>query len=294
MEMSVKKTKMKRPVADIVFDVIKFAIIAFLVIFTLSPILFIVITALSSSADAGKLFPDDIDWYSVKWVLTNSDFYTSYGVTIIVVAVGTLLSVLCMSMLGYALSKKNLPGRKIIFVFFLIAMLFSGGMVPNFVLMNSLGLTDTILSLIFPNVVNVMNMILIKNYFEALPESLEESARMDGAGNFTIFFKIILPLSIPMIITISLFTAVAYWNNYTNALLYISSSASELYPLPYFITQVKAIFNDPNAAVNLGEAVAYFENIRAAIIIVSIIPIVILYPFFLKYFTKGVTVGSDK
>lgn len=292
--MEMKRSKMRRPIADVVFDVIKFAIIAFLVIFTIAPILFIVITSLSSTADAGKFFPSKIDWFSVKWVLTNVDFYKSYGVTIIVVGCGTLLSVLCMSMLGYALSKKNLPARKVIFVFFLISMLFSGGMVPNFVLMNSLGLTDTIFSLIFPGVVNVMNMILIKNYFEALPESLEESARMDGAGNFTIFFKIILPLSIPMIITISLFTAVAYWNNYTNALLYISSSASDLYPLPYFITQIASIFNDPNAANNLGQAVAYFENIRAAIIIISIIPIVILYPFFLKYFTKGVTVGSDK
>lgn len=289
-----KKTMMNRPIADIIFDVIKFAIIAFLVIFTLSPILFITFTALSGTVDAGKFVPSKIDWFSLKWVLTNADFYRSYGVTIIVVGLGTLFSVICMSMLGYALSKKNLPGRKVIFVFFLISMLFSGGMVPNFVLMNTLGLTDTIFSLIFPGIVNVMNMILIKNYFEALPESLEESARIDGAGNFTIFFKIILPLSIPMIITISLFTAVAYWNNYTNALLYISSSASDLYPLPYFITQIASIFKDPNAAVNLGQAVAYFENIRAGIIIVSIIPVVILYPFFLKYFTKGVTVGSDK
>lgn len=284
----------KKPISDIIFEILKIMIIISFIIFTLFPLLSVVLKAFSSSADIGRFFPSKIDFFAMRYVLTNVSFYKSFGVTILIVVLGTALSVTVMSLLAYPLSKKDLPFRKTLFVIFIIAMLFSGGMVPNYVLMNSLGLTDTIFALIFPNVVNVFHMILMKNYFEAIPESLEESAKIDGASNFKIFTKVILPISLPMLVTVSLFTAVIYWNNYTNALLYISSQAKDLYPLPFFIIQLNAAFADPMASQVLGEAFYYLENIRSATIIVSMLPIVIAYPFFLKHFTKGVTLGSDK
>lgn len=284
----------KKPISDIIFEIVKIMIITAFIIFTVFPLLSVVLKAFSSSADIGRFFPSKIDFFAMRYVLTNASFYKSFGVTILIVVLGTALSVTVMSLLAYPLSKKDLPFRKTLFVIFIIAMLFSGGMVPNYVLMNSLGLTDTIFALIFPNVVNVFHMILMKNYFEAIPESLEESAKIDGASNFKIFTKVILPISLPMLVTVSLFTAVIYWNNYTNALLYISSQAKDLYPLPFFIIQLNAAFADPMASQVLGEAFYYLENIRSATIIVSMLPIVIAYPFFLKHFTKGVTLGSDK
>lgn len=289
-----KVNKSKKPVADIIFEIVKITAIGALIIFTLYPLLSVVLKAFSSSADIGNFFPKKIDLFAIKYVLTNASFYQSYGVTIVVVLFGTILSVVVMAMLAYPLSKKDLPFRKTIFIIFIIAMLFSGGLIPNYVLMSSLGLTDSIFALIFPGVVNVFHMILMKDYFESLPESLEESAKIDGASNIQIFFKIILPLSVPMIVTVSLFTAVIYWNNYFNALLYISSQAKHLYPLPFFIIQLNEMFADPMASQLLGDAFFYLENIRAATILVSIIPILVGYPFFLKYFTKGVTLGSDK
>ncbi|MEG2158582.1 MAG: carbohydrate ABC transporter permease, partial [Clostridia bacterium] len=219
------KRKRKTSTANRAFDFVKILVIFCFIVFTLLPIISVITTSISPGGESSTFFPTKIDWFAIKHVLTDTAFYTSFGVTILVVVLGSFISVLCMSMLGYALSKKNLPFRKTIFVFFLIAMLFSGGMVPNYIMMNTLKLTDTIFALVFPNVVNVMHVILIKNYFEDLPDSLEESAKMDGAGNFQIFFKVILPMSLPMIVTITLFTAVIYWNNYTNALLYISSQA---------------------------------------------------------------------
>lgn len=284
----------KKPISDIIFEIVKIMIITAFIIFTVFPLLSVVLKAFSSSADIGRFFPSKIDFFAMRYVLTNASFYKSFGVTILIVVLGTALSVTVMSLLAYPLSKKDLPFRKTLFVIFIIAMLFSGGMVPNYVLMNSLGLTDTIFALIFPNVVNVFHMILMKNYFEAIPESLEESAKIDGASNFKIFTKVILPISLPMLVTVSLFTAVIYWNNYTNALLYISSQAKDLYPLPFFIIQLNAAFADPMASQVLGEAFYYLENIRSATIVVSMLPIVIAYPFFLKHFTKGVTLGSDK
>ena len=179
-------------------------------------------------------------------------------------------------------------------IYLFISMLLSCGMVPNYILMSTLKLTNTLFALILPSAVQVFHLILIKNFFEGLPEALEESARIDGANNLQILFRIIFPISISMLVTVCLFTAVVYWNNYFNALMYISAAHSNLYPLPFYIVNVTEQFRDPNAAIVLGEKFKYEENIKAATIILSMLPIVCTYPFCLKYFTKGVVVGAVK
>lgn len=279
---------------DKAFTVVNAVILVLFMLFTLAPILNILATALSTHSQTVLFFPKKFDLFAVKTVLTETNFYRAFAVTIAVTVLGTLISVLSMAFAAYPLSKKDLPLRRTFMIYFFVSMLFSGGMVPNYILMPSLGLTNTIFALVLPSAVQVFHLILIKNFFEGLPEALEESARIDGANNLQILFRVIFPISVSMLVTVGLFTAVVYWNNYFNALMYISAAHAELYPMPFYIVNVTEQFRDPNAAIVLGEKFKYEENIKAATIILSMLPIVCTYPFFLKYFTKGVVVGAVK
>lgn len=279
---------------DKAFNVVSYCILILFMLFTLLPLLNILATALSTHSQTVLFWPVRFDFFAVKTVLTEPKFYNAFLITIIVTVCGTTVSVLAMALAAYPLSKKDLPLRRTVMIYFFISMLFSGGMVPNYILMSALKLTNTLFALILPSAVQVFHLILIKNFFEGLPDALEDSARMDGANNLQILFKIIFPISISMLVTVCLFTAVVYWNNYFNALMYISASHSKLYPLPFYIINVTEQFRDPNAANVLGEKFKYEENIKAATIILSMLPIVCTYPFFLKYFTKGVVVGAVK
>ena len=178
------------------------------------------------------LVAEAVTWWQEFYV----KFYQAFLVSIVVTVCGTIVSVLCMMLAAYPLSKRELPLRRTIMIYFFISMLFSGGMVPNYILVSSLGLTNTLFAMILPNAVMVFHLILMKAFFEGIPPALEESARIDGAGNLRILFSIIMPISMSMIVTVCLFTAVVYWNNYFNALMYISASHSELYPLPFFVS----------------------------------------------------------
>lgn len=277
-----------------VFTIVNISILCIFLLFTLMPVINILATAFSTHSESVLFLPVQFDMFSIKTVLAEPKFYNAFLITLIVTVCGTMLSVFAMAFAAYPLSKKDLPFRTGFMLYFFISMLFSGGMVPNYILMSTLGFTNTLLSLILPSAVQVFHLILIKNFFEGLPDALEESARIDGASNFQILIKIIFPISISMLITVSLFTAVVYWNNYFNALMYISASSSHLYPLPFYIVNVSEQFRDPNAAIVMGEKYKYEENIKAATIILSMLPIVATYPFFLKYFTKGVVVGAVK
>ena len=200
------------------------------------------------------------------------------------------LSVTVMFAAAYALSKPQFPLRKALMVFFIIVMIFSGGMIPNYLVVSSLGLTKTPWALILPSVVQVYNLILIKSYLEGLPAELEESASIDGANNLQIMFQILLPMSMPCVASVSLFTAVTLWNNYTSALLYLGTE-EKWYPLSLYM--LNYIQSEPDVLSGTIENIQK-SNIEAAMIVVSIIPILLVYPLVLKYFTKGVTVGAVK
>ena len=191
---------------------------------------------------------------------------------------------------AYALSKPDFPFRRIIMIFFIVTMVFSAGMVPNYFLVRTLGLTGTPWALILPPVVQAYNLILIKSYLEGLPKELEESAKMDGANSLQTMFQVMIPVSLPCVASVSLFTAVSYWNNYTNALLYLGSD-EKWYPLSmYILNKIQADLSPVDQTFEyLREA-----NIESAMVIFSILPILAIYPFVLKFFTKGVTVGSVK
>ena len=272
------------------FNTINVIALAIISIVCFIPFLNVLSVALSTAGNDINFTPKGFTWFNFQYVLTDAGFWRAMGVSFLVVVCGTLLSVTVMFAAAYALSKPNFPARKGIMVFFIIVMIFSGGMVPNYLVVSALGLTKTPLALILPSVVQVYNLILIRSYLEGLPLELEESASIDGANNLQIMFKILLPMSMPCVASVSLFTAVTLWNNYTSALLYLGTE-EKWYPLSLYILNYIQL---PPDTLSVAMKDLQKDNIEAAMIVVSIIPILLVYPLVLKYFTKGVTVGAVK
>lgn len=273
-----------------VFNVVNIIILAIISVICLLPFLNVLANAFSTSGNQVNFFPKGFTWYNFVAVFGKAGFWRALGVSVMVTVVGTALSVLVMYSAAYALSKPDFPLRRALMIFFVIVMIFSGGMVPNYIVVNALGLTRSPLALILPSVVQVYNLILIKSYLEGLPPELEESAKIDGANNLQIMFKVLLPVSLPCVASVSLFTAVTFWNNYTSALIYLGTE-EKWYPLSLYI--LNYIQSEPDALNPTLENIQK-ANIESAMIVLSIIPILIIYPFVLKFFTKGVTVGSVK
>ena len=197
---------------------------------------------------------------------------------------------------AYALSKRRMPGRNIFLTLILVTMFFNGGIVPNFLLIKDLGIYDTIWSMILPTMINAWYLIIMKNYFTGLPEALEESARIDGANDIKILFQIILPISMPIIATFTLFYGVDRWNEWWNAMMYINDTRK--YPLQLLLRNlIVKNFSSASMATAYAQDSADFvakENIKMATAVVAIVPITLVYPFLQKYFAKGVMVGAIK
>lgn len=294
-----KTTKKKNKIS--VFDVVNLIAMILVGLIMLMPILNLAAKAFSSEGNviAGKVlfWPLGLQTGTIKYVLTTPEFGTSFLVTVTVTITGTIGAMLLTVMAAYPFSKPHLIGRKFFLYIFVFIMLFSAGMVPNYILFRTLHLTNTIFALIFSGMFSSFNLFLIKNYFETLPEVIEEAARIDGASNMRIFFSVVLPMSTPVLATVTLYYAVAYWSNYFAGVMYITDA--NLKPLQQYmfdlVTQATSLqdssgnFGDVNQAMNVSG-----ENIRAATIVVSTIPILCVYPFLQKYFVKGITIGSVK
>ncbi len=242
-----------------------------------------------------SLWPVNFQTGTYRYVTSRSQFWTSLQVTALTTVIGSVGSMIVTCMAAYPLSKVWLYGRKPIMLAFVFTMLFSGGIVPNYILMRAYGLLNTIGALILPLILSVYNTILLKNFFEEIPEEVEESAQLDGAGSFRILVSIILPMSLPALATIGLYYAVNYWNNYTHALIYITQN--RLKPLQLYLYEV--VSQSLNISENLSadeiDALSLTtESVRAATIMLSCLPIMCVYPFLQKYFVKGLRVGSVK
>ena len=272
------------------FHVINTVVLVLTAFICILPFFNVLATAFSTAGNDINFLPKGFMWDNFKYVFTDPGFWRALGVSLMVTVVGTVLSVLIMYSAAYALSKEDFPLRRGIMIFFIITMVFSAGMVPNYILVKTLGLTRTPWALILPSVVQVYNMILIKSYLEGVPKELEESAKIDGANSLQTMFKVMIPVSLPCVASVSMFTAVSFWNNYTSALLYLGTE-EKWYPLSLYI--LNYIQTDPDVLNPTFENIQK-GNIEAAMVIVSILPILLIYPFVLKFFTKGVTVGSVK
>lgn len=283
----IKRKKVKE---NTVFNIINVALLVVISLVCFLPFLNVISVALSTAGFDINFTPKGFTWFNFQYVFSDVGFWRALCVSLFVVVVGTALSVIVMFSAAYALSKPDFPCRKGIMVFFIITMIFSGGIVPNYIVVRELGLTGSPWALILPSVVQVYNLILIRSYLEGLPKELEESAGIDGANSLQIMFKVLLPVSMPCVASVSLFTAVTFWNNYTSALLYLGTS-EKWYPLSLYILNYIQTGAD---VLDVSKEAIQHANIESAMIVVSIIPILLVYPFVLKYFTKGVTVGAVK
>lgn len=264
---------------------------------TLLPFVNLIAKSFSSEAAviSGKvnLLPIGFQTGTYMYVLKDSMFLNSLKNSILLAIVGTALGLFLTTITAYPLSRVQLRGRKWFLLMFIFTMLFSGGLIPTYLLMQNLGLVNQFPVLFLPAAINVFNMLIIKNYFEGLPDGLEESAKLDGASNIRILFSIVLPLSLPVLATIALFFAVAFWNDYFTSMIYITNQ--DFKPLQLYLKELlvssssEFLKDNVDAALNTTP-----QSIQAASILLATLPILMVYPFLQKYFVKGVLVGSVK
>jgi putative aldouronate transport system permease protein len=240
------------------------------------------------------IFPIGFQLDTLRQVISSEVFINAFLISVGVTVVGTILSILMTAVTAYPLSKRFIPGIAFVMVMFVFTMLFNGGMIPSYLLMRNLNLINNLWALILPGMISVFNLLVIKSYYENLPEALEESARMDGAKTYVILFRIILPLSMPVIATIALFYAVGLWNDFFNPMLYINDTS--LKTLQLYLRDVVMDADTSNAANKSIDDLMNMspEGIRAATVVASTVPILLVYPFLQKYFIKGVLIGSVK
>lgn len=288
--------KMRETRGEKIFHVF---IVIFLTIFTLLCLLPFINVLSSSFASASELttrsfilIPHSFSLNAYKYILSTPTVFKSIGVSLFVMIVGTFISMTLTSFMAYALSRRYLHGRKVINFLVVFTMLFSGGMIPSFILVQSLGLMDSLWSLILPSAVSAYNMIIMRNFFQGIPDSLEESAKMDGCSDWGVFFKIILPLSLPSIATISLFYAVSYWNTYQNAILYINQA--DKWPIQILLRQIVLVSSGMEADSAAVDVIPPAQSVKMAVIVIATLPMLIVYPFIQKYFVKGALIGSVK
>lgn len=275
-----------------VFQTIAKIIAVFLIAFFIIPFLNVLANAISAPGQIINITPKKIDWFAMHYVVTDKAFLRSFGISVFVTVVGTAISVLSMAMAAYPLSKPDMPLKKTMMMFFMIVMLFSGGIAPNILVVNALGLMDTVWALIFPSVVMVYYLLLLKGFYESIPLELEESAKLDGASNMQVLFKIVIPMAAPMIATVSFFTAITYWNNINNSILYISTNR-DIYPVPMYIKNFLGQ-NPMEIAMNNPTLLTYWDGIKRSYVLMSIVPIACVYPLIFKYLKNDISAGAVK
>ncbi|WP_018931096.1 carbohydrate ABC transporter permease [Gracilibacillus lacisalsi] len=282
-----------------IFTAFNYVFLAFLAFICVLPLIHILAVSLSGSAAASgnmvSLWPVDFTWDAYDKTMGNDNFIRSLLIAIQRTVLGTIISMGLLLCAAYGLSKydEEFKGRKWYMWFFVFTMLFNGGIVPTYIIVTGLGLGDTIWSLVLPTAINAFNLILLLNFFRtSVPKSLEESAFIDGAGHFTIFLKIYLPISIPAIATVSLFTMVFHWNQWFDGLIYMTNERN--YPLQTFLQSIvvkKDLSNvtDAQELKNMSQ-----RTVESAQIFISALPMLVVYPFIQKYFVKGIVLGAEK
>lgn len=286
----------EKSVGNRIFNIANYTILLVIALACLIPFLNVISSSFATTQEVVKkdfiLFPTTFTLDAYEYIFSTPTIFKSFAVSIGVTGVGTLVSMVLTSLMAYALSRKYLYGRSAINFVVVFTMLFSGGMIPTYLVVKNLGLINTYWALILPVAISAFNLIIMRNFFQAIPDSLEESAKVDGCNDLMIFFKIILPLSLPSIATISLFYAVAYWNEYTNAILYLNDSSK--WPIQVLLRQIVIVSSGMQADNTAVEIVPPAQTIKMAVITVATVPMLIVYPFLQKYFVKGAFVGSVK
>lgn len=241
------------------------------------------------------LWPKQFSFASYDKAIHYRGIWTGYANTIFRTVVGTLLSLVFITMTAYALSKKRLPHRRFYTMFIVTTLFFNGGLIPTYLLVKNIGLMDSSWALILPMLINTFSLLVMRNFFMGIPHELEESAKLDGANDIRILVSIIVPLSKPILATVTLWMAVSHWNAWFDALIYIQSESKMV--LQIFLRRI-IIENSASEIDNMmqfgGQNVSSPETVKAAVLLISTLPILIGYPFIQKYFAKGIFIGSVK
>lgn len=300
-----KGNHIKLSLGERIFDsanILFFILCGFLMILPFWNVIVISFTSLGEFMSSPFIFfPKAPTLQAYQYVFATPLIPRAYLITFYITLMGTVVSVLITSMLSYGLMRKSMHGHRFFMVFLLITMFFSGGMIPRyFIIKDTLGMDNSLWAVILPGAVSVFNFIIVRSFFLQLPQALEESARIDGANDLTILFRIIYPLSIPTLATIALFVAVGHWNAWFNANLFLRDST--LYPLQLVIRNFIYKANKPAEMQNFeglrdatGKIISLNEEgIKMACVTLSVLPLIMVYPFIQKYFEKGVTIGAVK
>lgn len=278
------------------FDVFNVVFMFLLILIILIPFWHIFVISISTYKgyleSTYHMIPTEVTFDNYARALSRGgEVLRSLGMSTVITGVGLVISMLLTTVGGYAMSKDDLPGRTPIFVFFIITMFFTGGIVPFYIVMTNLGLRNNIWAMILPIAVSTYNMILMKNFFLGIPESLEEAARIDGYNDLQILFRIVLPISTPVLAAVALFYGVDYWNSYFNAYLLVTSA--KLWPFQMYLRQL-TIVNATAARSGATAGPMVLESYKMAIVFIGIVPVLLIYPFVQKYFATGVMLGAVK
>lgn len=279
-----------------IFNVFNYTFLAVISLACLLPFINVIASSFATTDEVMEksfiLFPTTFTLDAYTFIFSTPTIFKSLAVSIGVTGVGTFVSMVLTATMAYGLSRTYLYGRRQLNFLVVFTMLFSGGMIPTYLVVKNLGLINSYWALILPVAISAFNLIIMRNFFQAIPESLEESAKIDGCNDIMIFLKIVLPLSLPSIATISLFYAVAYWNEYMNAILYINDSAK--WPIQILLRQIVIVSSGMQADTTAVDIVPPAQTVKMAVIAVATLPMLIIYPFLQKYFVKGALVGSVK
>ena len=287
----------RESVGDKAYNILVVVFLVILSLIVIYPLYYMLIVSISDGYEVVrgdiKFFPKGINIQAYRFILQRPSIAQSYTNTIFYTVVGTMVNVAMTALCAFPLSRKKLYGRGIFTFIVVFTMFFDAGMISNFMVVNTLGLTNTWLSIILPPAINVWYMIIMRTFFDDIPEELHESAYIDGANDLVIFTRIILPLSKAVLATMVLFYAVWHWNSFFPALIYLNDK--ELYPMQLILRNIVLEGGAGGLSTGLSSDVAAMErNIKYAVIFITVLPILIVYPFAQKYFVKGVMVGSVK
>lgn len=285
--------------ADHIYNVINVILLTFVLLIVAYPLYFVLIASVSDTVEVSSgrvLFaPAGLTFAGYEKIFNYSSIWLGYRNTFFYAALGTLISVVFTITLAYPLSRKDFKLRNPLMMMVTITMFFSGGMIPTYLVVSKLGLLDTIWAVVIPGAINAMSVIIARTFFQSIPQDMHEAAAIDGATNFTAFVHIIVPLSKAIIAVIALYAASGLWNGYFGPMLYLSNRS--LFPLQLFLRQI-LILNDVSdadiSASTMQEQQQVAELIKYGVIIVSTVPMMLLYPFIQRYFVKGVMIGSIK
>lgn len=279
---------------DRIFSAVNYAVLLLISAVIVFPLLYVISVSLTPYSEVLKnggfiIIPKSMTLEAYASFMQDSAFFQAIGVTVFITVVGTLINLVLTTLLAYPLSKKELPARNVFVFMVAFTMLFNGGIIPTYLVVKSTGLMNSLWAMIIPTAIWSFNLLIVKTFFENQPDALEESAKIDGAGEWRVLLRIVIPLSMPVIATVGLFYTVGHWNEFFQAIMYVNDPDKR--PLQVLLRSILESAMKPSMEM---EDVLPSESLQMAAVILSAIPIIVVYPFVQKYFTQGMLLGSIK